>query len=143
MKPVAAKRNLRNQQRVEVRADTVIEMPRGCDLTCSLSNLSRTGAMICCNQQSAEQLMPDKKAPATGNCNTVTMRFAVPDGAAQPVSIVAHGTMVYVRRIARDEFQIGIQFTGFEGNGFEYLDRYISELLADTHNSTRAGQPLR
>lgn len=136
MKSVAAKRNLRNQQRVEVRADTVIEMPRGCDLTCSVSNLSRTGAMICCNQQSAEQLKPDRKAPATGNWNTVTMRFAVPVVAAQPVSIVAHGNIVYVRRVARDEFQIGIQFMGFEGNGFDDVDRYISKLLADTHNST-------
>jgi hypothetical protein len=58
----------------------------------------------------------------------------VPVVATQPVSIIADGNIVHMRRIARDEFQLGIQFAEFEGNGFDYVDRYVSKLLADSRN---------
>jgi len=54
--------------------------------------------------------------------------------ATQPVSIIADGNIVHMRRIARDEFQLGIQFAEFEGNGFDYVDRYVAKLLADSRN---------
>ena len=66
MKPVAAKLNLRNQQRVDVATDITIEKSDGCCLTCSVSNLSRTGVMISCNQETVKQLIPEQQAPAPG-----------------------------------------------------------------------------
>ncbi|MDY6841863.1 MAG: PilZ domain-containing protein [Pseudomonadota bacterium] len=136
MKPVAAKLNLRNQQRVDVATEITIEKPDGCCLTCSVSNLSRTGVMISCSQDIVKQLIPKQKAPAPGNWISVKTRFSVPVVATQPVSIIADGNIVHMRRIARDEFQLGIQFAEFEDNGFDYVDRYVSELLADSRNPT-------
>ena len=134
MKPVAAKLNLRNQQRVDVATDITIEKSDGCCLTCSVSNLSRTGVMISCNQETVKQLIPEQKAPAPGHWIAVKTRFSVPVVATQPVSIIADGNIVHMRRIARDEFQLGIQFAEFEGNGFDYVDRYVAKLLADSRN---------
>lgn len=135
MKPVAAKPNLRNQQRVDVATDITIEKLDGCCLTCSVSNLSRTGVMVSCTHEAFRQLIPEQKAPAPGDWVTVKTRFSVPVVATQPVSIIADGNIVHVRRIARDEFQVGIQFAEFEGNGFDYVDRYVSKLLADSRHS--------
>lgn len=135
MKPVAVKSNLRNQQRVEVSSGITIEKPDGCCLTCSISNLSRTGVMVSCNREAVKTLIPGNRAPAPGNWITVTTQFRVPVVATQPVSITANGNIVHMRRIARDEFQLGIRFSGFEGNGFDYIDRYVGKLLADARNS--------
>ncbi|SHK34989.1 PilZ domain-containing protein [Marinobacter antarcticus] len=132
MKAATMKPNLRNQQRVDVVSDIVIEKPDGCLLTCTISNLSRTGVMVSCNQETAGQLIPRLKAPAPGNWITVKARFSVPVVATQPVSILANGNIVHLRRMARDEFQLGIQFADFEGNGFDYVDRYVRKLLVDT-----------
>src|SRR5690554_175931 len=132
MKAVTVKPNLRNQQRVDVVSDIVIEKPDGCQLTCKISNLSRTGVMVFCNQDVAGQLIPRLRAPSPGNWIDVQARFSVPVVATQPVSILAKGHIVHLRRMARDEFQLGIQFADFEGNGFDYVDRYVRKLLADT-----------
>jgi hypothetical protein len=135
MKPVAVKPNLRNQQRADVSTDITIEKSDGQCLTCSISNLSRTGVMISCNRETVKALIPSQQVPAPGNWIAVKTRFHVPVVAAQSVSIIADGNIVHMRRIARDEFQLGIKFSGFEDNGFDYIDRYVSKLLADALSS--------
>ncbi|HET8849143.1 MAG TPA: PilZ domain-containing protein [Marinobacter sp.] len=131
MKPFAAKPNLRNQQRVEVSTEITIEKTDGGCLTCRVSNMSRTGVMVACDKTTASKLVPGMRPPAPGKWISVKARFAVPVLPTQPVIILADGNIVHIRRIARDEFQIGIQFSEFEGNGFDYVDRYVSTLLAD------------
>lgn len=134
MKPVAAKPNLRNQQRVDVATEVRIEKADGSCLTCEVSNISRTGIMILCDQEAVKSLIPGQKTPAPGNWIAVTTRFSVPVVAHQPVSVTAAGNIVHMRRIARDQFQLGIQFAEFEGNGFEYVNNYVSKLLAASAN---------
>ncbi|MEO9522470.1 PilZ domain-containing protein [Marinobacter alexandrii] len=136
MKPAVIKTNLRNQQRVDVSTEIAIERPDGCCLTCSVANLSRTGLMISCSQEAIKALIPDQRSPAPGNWVSVKTRFSVPVVATQPVAVIAEGHIVHMRRIARDEFQLGIQFSEFEGNGFEYVDRYVAKLLADSRNQS-------
>ncbi|KPP99797.1 MAG: PilZ domain [Marinobacter sp. HL-58] len=130
MKPVAAKPNLRNQQRVDVATEVRIEKSDGSCLTCEVSNISRTGIMILCGQEAVKKLVPGQKTPAPGNWISVTATFSVPVVAQQPVSVMATGHIVHMRRIARDQFQLGIQFAEFEGNGFDYVNNYVSKLLA-------------
>lgn len=130
MKPVAAKPNLRNQQRVDVATEVRIEKQDGCCLTCEVSNISRTGIMILCDQEAVRELVPSEKTPAPGNWISVTTTFSVPVVAQQPVSVIAGGNIIHMRRIARDQFQLGIQFSEFEGNGFEYVNNYVSKLLS-------------
>lgn len=134
MKPVAFKPNLRNQQRVDVSADVTIERKDGSCLTCKIANLSRTGIMISCNQALVKELVPSQRAPIPGSVIPVTAKFSVPVVPTQPVSVIAEGSIVHMRRIARDEFHIGIQFAEFEGNGYDYVDRYVSKLLSGSDN---------
>lgn len=132
MTSATAKPNLRNQQRADVVCDIVIEKPDGHQLTCKIANLSRTGVMLSCNQETVNQLIPRLKIPDPRNLIVVKARFCVPVIATQPVSIVANGNIVHLRRMARDEFQLGIQFADFEDNGFYYVDTYVRKLLADS-----------
>jgi len=138
MKTTTAKPNLRNQQRVDVSADITIEKPDGECLTCSVANLSRSGVMISCCEKAVKQLIPGRKAPAPGDWIPVKTRFSVPVLPTQPVSVIADGSIVNMRRVARDEFHLGIQFAEFEGNGYDYLDRYVSKLLAESRKPEQA-----
>lgn len=134
MKNLVVKANLRNQQRVDVATEVNIEKPDGSSLLCSVSNISRTGLMISCGQEEVRALIPGQQTPAPGTWLEVTASFSVPVVASQPVSVVAHGHLVHMRRISRNEFQIGVQFAEFDGNGFEYVDNYVSKLLSAAEN---------
>lgn len=129
MTAATVKPNLRNQQRADIVSDIVIEKPDGCQLTCKIANLSRTGVMLSCDQETVSELIPHLKVPTPGSLIVVKTHFSVPVIATQPMPIVARGNIVHLRRMARDEFQLGIQFADFEGNGFDYVDTYVRKLL--------------
>ncbi len=133
-KPVPIKPNLRHQQRAEVSADITIELQDGSNLSCSMVNLSRSGVMICCDQETLKTLIPEQKTPAPGHWIPIRTRFSVPVVAQQPVLIEADASIVHMRRIARNEFHLGIQFVAFEGNGYNYVDLYVRRLLGNSLN---------
>jgi hypothetical protein len=135
MKLTTAQPNLRNQQRVDVTADIVLEKPDGCQCNCTTANLSRSGVMVSCDQSTANLLAQGNRAPAPGNPVPVKARFSVPIQPAQPV-IIAAGNIVHFRRIAQDRFQVGIQFEEFEGGGCACVDRYVRSLLNERGKST-------
>ncbi|MBR9872274.1 MAG: PilZ domain-containing protein [Gammaproteobacteria bacterium] len=135
MKPLDAKPNLRNQQRVDVSSAITLEKPDGCQFQCEIANLSRTGAMIECDAQTAKALIPNMVPPAPKNPVQLTARFQVPVIPAQPVTVVAESNVVHIRRIARDQFHIGLQFRSFEGNGFVYIDQYIGKLFDESRQN--------
>jgi len=58
----------------------------------------------------------------------VKAHFSVPLQPAQPI-IVAAGNIVHFRRIAQNQFQVGIQFEEFEGGGSACVDLYVRSLL--------------
>ncbi|QSP96594.1 PilZ domain-containing protein [Marinobacter salinisoli] len=136
MKSVAIKSNLRNQQRVDVNIDISVETQDGTQLTCKATNMSRSGLMLSCSQELIKKLVPTQQPPAAGHWIPIKTSFSVPVIANQPVSIVANGNIVHMRRVARDEFQLGINFAEFEGNGFDYVDRHVAKLLADAKTIT-------
>lgn len=132
MKPASTKPNLRDQQRADVTIEVTVKKPNGDSLSCTASNLSRAGIMLLCDFETVKQLIPNQTTPAPGDWIYVTTRFAIPVVAAQTVSVAADGHIVHLRRIARDQFQVGVQFIEFENNGFNYVDQYVSKLLSAT-----------
>ncbi|MDP4546954.1 MAG: PilZ domain-containing protein [Marinobacter sp.] len=135
MKPLDAKPNLRNQQRVDVSSEITLEKPNGRQFQCEIANISRTGVMVQCDAQTAKALIPNMLPPAPKNPVQLTARFPVPVLPAQPVTIVAESNVVHIRRIARDQFHIGLQFHSIEGNGFIYIDQYIGKLFNESRQS--------
>lgn len=133
-KPVSIKPNLRNQQRAEVSADITIELQNGDTLSCTTVNLSRSGVMISCDEETLKLLVPEQRTPAPGHWIPIRTRFSVPVVAQQPVLIVADANIVHMRRIARNDFHLGIQFVEFEGNGYNYVDLYVRKLLGNSLN---------
>jgi hypothetical protein len=134
MKPASAQPNLRNQQRVDVTADIVIERPDGCECSCTTQNLSRSGVMVCCDQSTAKLLTEGNHALASGNPMSLKARFSVPLKPAQPIVITA-GKIVHFRRISQDRFQVGIQFEQLEGSGSACIDQFVRSILNERGKS--------
>lgn len=130
MKPVASKQNLRKQQRVETQLDVMVSLPSGEAVQCRATNLSRTGMMLSCDNKTLEQLVPGQKPPVPGQWIDILAKFSVPAVASQNVTIAADCHLIHLRRVSRDEFQVGIQFCSFEGNGYNYVDQYVSRRLS-------------
>lgn len=130
MKPVGTKPNLRNQQRIDVALEVLVSLHGGDDIACRITNLSRAGMMISCDSKTVKQLVPAQKSPAAGQWIEISAQFSVPVVAAQNVSIAAECHIIHLRRVSRDEFQLGLQFRSFEGNGHNYVDQYVSRQLS-------------
>ncbi|MGM0569702.1 PilZ domain-containing protein [Marinobacter sp.] len=131
VKPRSAEPNLRDQQRADVSLPVTLNRPGQPAIECQMCNLSRAGMMIRCTTAVTETLIPDKRAPAPGDWIAINARFDVPVLAQQSVSLSARGHIAHLRRIARDEFHLGIRFVDFDGRGFDYVDQYVHRLLSE------------
>ncbi|SFR52112.1 PilZ domain-containing protein [Marinobacter daqiaonensis] len=131
VKPRAAEPNLRDQQRVDVKLPVTLNRPGQAVIECEICNLSRSGMLIRCTGKVTDVLMPGRRTPAPGDWIDVTARFEVPVIARQTISLAARCHIAHLRRIARDEFHLGIRFVDFEGRGFDYVDQYVHRLMAD------------
>ena len=131
VKPRAAEPNLRDQQRADVNLNVTLNRPGQPAIECEICNLSRSGMMIRCTSKVTETLIPGKRAPAPGDWIDVTARFEVPVLSQQSVQLSARCHIAHLRRMAKDEFHLGIRFVDFDGRGFDYVDQYVHRLLAD------------
>ncbi len=131
VKPRAAEPNLRDQQRADVSLKAFLNRPGQPEVECEIRNLSRSGMMICCTKDETKGLVPSGRSPAPGDWIKCNARFEVPVVAQQTVVLSASCHIAHLRRVARDEFHLGIRFVDFEGRGFDYVDQYVHRLLAD------------
>lgn len=131
VKPRAAEPNLRDQQRVDVSLAVSLNRPGQPAVECEMCNLSRAGMMIRCTIDTTEALIPGKRAPAPGDWIDIHARFEVPVLAQQSVNLSARCHIAHLRRVARNEFHLGVRFVDFDGRGFDYVDQYVHRLLAE------------
>lgn len=123
---------LRHQQRVSVAMDIMLERPDGQCVTCEASNISRSGLTVFCDQEAVRQLIPGMRPPAPGNWTETKARFSLPViPSEKPAAVISDAHIVHMRRVSRDEFELGIQFCEFEANGFDYVDKYVTRLLIE------------
>ncbi|WP_227545903.1 PilZ domain-containing protein [Marinobacter fonticola] len=127
---MAGKLNLRQQQRVPTDIDVTVINPDGESLVCKTANLSRAGMMVECESDRVQSLISDRWNVAPKDPVGLDVRFSVPVVTVQSVNIEAQCNVVHIRRISRKVFQLGLQFTHFEGNGHDYVDQYVSRLLS-------------
>lgn len=131
VKPRSAEPNLRDQQRVNIDLPVTLNRPGQPPIECAICNLSRSGMMIRCTSKITEALIPGKRSPAPGDWIDVNARFDVPVLAQQSVRLSAQCHIAHLRRMAKDEFHLGIRFVDFDGRGFDYVDQYVHRVLSD------------
>ncbi|WP_339800385.1 PilZ domain-containing protein [uncultured Marinobacter sp.] len=131
VKPRSSAPCLRDQQRVDASLSVQVHRPGQSPIECLMTNLSRSGMMVSCDAETIDRLVPSRRPPAPGDWIDVSARFEVPVISKQSVLVSATCHLAHLRRVSRNEFQLGIRFVDFQGRGFDYVDQYVHRLLAD------------
>jgi len=130
----AGRPNLRHYHRVSTQFDATIS---SCEetggeasrLKCQLTNLSRAGVMAVCTPDMVKTLLPGGAVIGPRQSVRVKVQFEVPVLAVQKVQIGALCDVVYLRRISRDIFHLGMSFVSFDDSGQDCIDQYIDRKL--------------
>ena len=128
MNESSTKKNLRYYTRIKAQLEaTVFTVETKADkgITIAITNLSRAGLMLSCNNATLNTILPNTPTIIPKRPLQITIEFAIPVIATQPVIIKTKCNVIYTRRISHDSFQIGIEFESVENNGYSYIDQYI------------------
>lgn len=129
VKPRSAGPNLRSQQRVPVELSAVLSTTNGEVFETQALNVSRAGMQIECDMACLTKVLPSRHSAAPGDSIEIDLEFSLPLFRSQPTAILARAEIIHVRRVARDRFRVGLQFAKVGGNGYLYLEQYVSSRL--------------
>jgi hypothetical protein len=119
----------RHFPRVALVTEVEVEGPRGSRWPASSVDVSRGGMQLRCPQAQALAIVAEcREGRAEDRGVRVIVRFRL-RGEPAGSPLVARGRIVYVRPIASDRVIMGLEFTGFEGAGYDSLQAYVIEAL--------------
>lgn len=121
--------NLRHHNRVATQLTVEVSTGDGLTAECESANLSRAGLMLVCTPEQVSQILPNDSPIAPRQAVRLHARFSLPVISLQSVSVSVDCDVIYVRRVSRDCFQVGMEFVEFEGSGRDYVDQYIDRRL--------------
>lgn len=128
--PARSRPNLRHYHRIEVDLDATLITENDTIGPCTIRNLSRSGIMVPCSSEIVDRIIPNHEPVAPHLAVPLTLNFDLPAADGSQVSIACRCDVVYVRRVARDCFHVGISFVRFDDDGEQQVDDYINRQLA-------------
>lgn len=88
----------------------------------NIFDISQGGVQIGCKENAAQILVPEPNEVNGSNPIPVTLQFKLPTGLE---SLGAEANIVFCRRVAADEFRLGLEFTEMDEVSQGRLDGYI------------------
>lgn len=104
---------------VELRSD------EGERFSATLTNLSVGGVEVQCGRSSAQRLVPARHQAFPGQPIDIEARFRLADGSSPPTEVTARGAIVVSRRLAQDEYRLGVRFREFADDGETRVSDYV------------------
>lgn len=113
----------RRYPRIKTRLAAEIHKPGGTIVQGTISDLSSTGLQLACSPEEA------KRFQNRGEQIDVRIRFAVsmPNAADSPVS--ANCRLIFTRRVAADEYCVGLNFVDMDDESFANLAAFMEHHL--------------
>ncbi len=104
-------------------------MPDGEVVHAVAVNLSPAGIQIACDRVTVNSVLPvsHRRLPKSTRQVDVCLRF--PESSGMPDVVNARCTAVFSRRVAENEYRIGLQFQEFEGDDFQKLECFFDDGL--------------
>ena len=88
-------------------------------------NLSPAGIQIACDRVTVNSILPLSQRRQPRSTRQVGVRLRFPESSGMPDIIDARCTAVFSRRVAENEYRIGLQFQGFEGEDYQKLEHFL------------------
>ena len=102
-------------------------MPDGEVIHAITVNLSPAGIQIACDRVTVNSILPLSQRRLPRNTREVAVRLRFPESSGMPQSIDTRCKAVFSRRVAENEYRIGLQFQGFEGEDYQKLEHYLED----------------
>ena len=100
-------------------------MPDGEIIHAITVNLSPAGIQIACDRVTVNSILPLSQRRLPRSTRQVDVRLRFPESSGMPDIIDARCTAVFSRRVAENEYRIGLQFQGFEGEDYQKLEHFL------------------
>ena len=106
-------------------------MPDGEVIHAVTVNLSPAGIQIACDRVTVGSILPlsQRRRPTTTTTTKVDVRLRFPESSGMPDVIGIRCIAVFSRRMAENEYRIGLQFQRFEGDDYQKLERFLDSGL--------------
>ena len=102
-------------------------MPGGEVIHAVTVNLSPAGIQIACDRVTVNRILPLSQRRLPRSTRQVDVRLRFPESSGMPDVVEARCTAVFSRRVAENEFRIGLQFQGLEGEDYQKLERFLDD----------------
>ncbi len=118
-------KNLRHYHRIPTEIEAVALDSKGSEHSVTVANISRAGLMLVCNRNALDHLF-DGENPVLRNTNQkIKVQFNLPVETDAPAQIKVICRSVYARRLSKDCFHVGFEFTDFDGDSLAVLDKHL------------------
>jgi hypothetical protein len=119
------KKYKRDYPRIPAHLPVELSMPDGEIIHAITVNLSPAGIQIACDRVTVNSILPLSQRRLPRNTRQVEVRLRFPGSSGMPHIIDARCTAVFSRRVAENEYRIGLQFQGFEGEDYQKLEHFL------------------
>lgn len=109
-------------------------MPDGEVIHAITVNLSPAGIQIACDRVTVNSILPLSSHRLPKDTREVGVRLRFPESSGMPHVIDARCTAIFSRRVAENEYRIGLQFKSFEGDDYRKLEHYVDDGLQRVGN---------
>ena len=100
-------------------------MPGGEVIHALTVNLSPAGIQLACDRVTANSILPISHRPLPARASQVDVRLRFPESSGMPDIIDARCVTIFSRRIAENEYRIGLQFLSFNDGAYGKLERFL------------------
>lgn len=102
-------------------------MPDGEVIHAITVNLSPAGIQIACDRVTVNSVLPLSQSRLPKRTREVEVRLRFPESSGMPDVIDARCAAIFSRRVAENEYRIGLQFLGFEGDDYQKLEHFLDD----------------
>ncbi len=102
-------------------------MPDGEIIHAITVNLSPAGIQIACDRVTVNSILHLSQRRVPRKTPQVEVRLRVPESSGMPEIIDARCTAVFSRRVAENEYRIGLKFQDFEGEDYQKLEHFLDD----------------
>jgi len=120
--------NRRSERREKVSLAVRIISDKGNEIRAETLDISKAGAAIVCHTVDRNELTPRGDFIEQGKPLELSLFVIFPDKQACAGELKIHCRVVYSRRIAESECQLGLRFISMASEAQEYLDLFMQSM---------------
>ncbi len=115
----------RDYPRVPLHLPVEVSLPDGEIIHAITVNLSPAGIQIACDRVTVDSILPLSQRRLPNETRRVKVRLRFPESSGMPDVIDVRCTAIFSRRVAENEYRIGLQFQGLGGEDYRKLEDFL------------------